>query len=144
MDNGSLIDIQDKEGFFDHPATLVAARLTGCKNITRLTEDGFATDWGIKLGLPPSDLKEGYKYAGYRAHFFEVAGEEQKGRENVFEVQVERVIEDTFSNAICFRQKGNDVKSPDSLLTYITGKDTDADDVKLLKINPSRLMLLRR
>ena len=144
MDNGSLIDIQDKEGFFDHPATLVAARLTGCKNITRLTEDGFATDWGIKLGLPPSDLKEGYKYAGYRAHFFEVAGEEQKGRENVFEVQVERVIEDTFSNAICFRQKGNDVKSPDSLLTYITGKDTDADDVKFLKFDPSRLMLLRR
>ena len=62
----------------------------------------------------------------------------------MFEVKVERVIEDTFSRVICFRQKGNTSESPDSLLTYITGKDTDAGDVKFLKLDPSRLILLER
>ena len=118
------------------------SRLTGCKNITALTEDGFASDWGIQLELPASSGAA--KFAGYRAHFFEVVGAEQKGKPNVFEVEVERVIEDTFSRVICFRQKGNASESPDSLLTYITGKDTDAGDVKFLKLDPSRLILLER
>lgn len=141
MDNGSLIDVQDKTGFFEHPATVVSARLTGCKNITALTADGFASDWGIQLELPSGCSA---KFAGYRAHFFEMVGAEQKGKPNVFEVEVERVIEDTFSRVICFRQKGNKSESPDSLLTYITGKDTDAGDVKFLRLDPSRLILLER
>ena len=141
MDDGTLIDVQDKDGFFEHPATVVSARLTGCKNITALTEDGFASDWGIKLELPTRCCA---KFAGYRAHFFEVVGEDQKGKPNVFEVEVERVIEDTFSRVICFKQKGNKSESPDSLLTYITGKDVNVNDVKYLKIDPSRLILLER
>ncbi len=141
MDDGTLIDVQDKDGFFEHPATVVSARLTGCKNITALTEDGFASDWGIKLELPSGSSA---KFAGYRAHFFEVVGEDQKGKPNVFEVEVERVIEDTFSRVICFKQKGNKSESPDSLLTYITGKDVNVNDVKYLKIDPSRLILLER
>ena len=141
MDNGSVIDVQDKAGFFEHPATVVSARLTGCKNITALTDDGFASDWGIQLELPNGCHA---KFAGYRAHFFEQVGEDQKGKPNVFEVEVERVIEDTFSRVICFRQKGNTSESPDSLLTYITGKDTDAGDVKFLKLDTSRLILLER
>lgn len=144
MDNGRLIDVQDKKSFFEHPSSVVAARLTGCKNITALTPDGFASDWGIKLMLPPSENKKEYRFAGYRAHFFEIVGEGQKGQDNVFEVDVDRVIEDTFSKVICFRQKGNDSKSPDSLLTFITGKDTEVSGVKYLKIDPSRLMLLER
>ena len=62
----------------------------------------------------------------------------------MFEVETERVIEDTFSRVICFRQKGNKSESPDSLLTYITGKDVNVNDVKYLKIDPSRLILLER
>ena len=142
MDNGTLIDVQDKESFFKHPATVISARLTGCKNITALTEDGFASDWGIRLELPAGTGAA--KFAGYRAHYFEVVGEEYKGRPNVFEVEVERVIEDTFSRVICFRQKGNESTSPDSLLTYITGKDVDVGSVKYLKLNPSGLILLER
>ena len=141
MDNGSLIDVQDKDNFFDHPSTVVSARLTGCKNITALTEGGFASDWGIQLELPDGIHA---RFAGYRAHFFEQVGEDQKGKPNVFEVEAERVIEDTFSRVICFRQKGNASESPDSLLTYITAKDTDPGEVKFLRLDPSRLILLKR
>ncbi len=144
MDNGRLIGIQDKESFFDRPSSVVSARLTGCKNITSLGGDGFASDWGIRLVLPSSEDISKYRFAGYRAHFFEIAGEDQKYDPNVFEVKVERVIEDTFSRVICFRQKGNESRSPDSLLTFITSKETDVSDVKYLKIDPSRLILLER
>ncbi len=139
MDNGTLVEVQDKETFFTCPSSVVAARLTGCKNITRLEPDGFASDWGIKLELP--DLKESIKYAGYRAHYFEMTDSEHKGDPGVFEVQVERVIDDTFSRVIVFRQKGYESESSDSILTYITGKDTSVDDVKFLKIIPEKLML---
>lgn len=141
MDAGTLIEVQDKESFFSHPSSVASARLTGCKNITSLTPDGFASDWGIKLTLP-----EGCTcgFAGYRAHYFEPVGEEYRGRPNVFEVEVERVIEDTFSRVICFRQKGNESRSPDSLLTYITGKDADVSAVKYLKLDPSGLILMER
>ncbi len=142
MNNGALTDVQDKESFFAHPSSVVAARLTGCKNITALTKDGFASDWGIKLSLPEGAGE--YKFAGYRAHFFEVTGEEKRGEPDVFEVQVERVIDDTFSKTICFRQKDNTCRSSDSMLTYITDKGVCADDVKFLKLDPSKLILLKR
>lgn len=138
MDNGSLIDVQDKESFFKHPATVASARLTGCKNITAVTKDGFASDWGIKLELPSSS--KSICYAGYRAHFFERVEETHKGEPGVFEVEVERVIDDTFSRVIVFRQKGNASESSDSMLTYITGKETSVDDVKFLKVVPEKLM----
>lgn len=142
LDNGTLVEVQDKESFFAHPASVVSARLTGCKNITSLTTDGFAIDWGIQL-TPPEGASE-FKFAGYRAHFFELAGEEKKGMANVFEVEVERVIEDTFSKVICFRQKGNNCTSSDSLLTFITSKDVIVEDIKFLKLDPSKLILLKR
>ena len=50
---------------FDNPGTVNAARLTGCKNISRATKTGthevYASDWDIKLTFPeqteiPSNL----------------------------------------------------------------------------------------
>lgn len=150
MDNGTLIDVNDRDSFFSAPSSVVAARLTGCKNISRF-KDGFATDWGINIKLPEGADKERIKCVGYRAHYFERVDKAMKDEDNVFEAVIDRVIEDTFSSVICFRQKGNAVHSSDSVITWITDKESgkkikEASDIGdlFLKIDPSKLILLER
>lgn len=143
IDKGKLTEIQDKEDFFNSPLSAAAARLTGCKNITRLRSDGFAEDWGIRLNIPSGRIPENIRYAGFRAHYFIRAGKEEKGTPGVFEAEVVRVIDDTFSRVILFRQKGNPVNTSDSVLTYITDKNANIEDL-YLKTDPSRLMFFPR
>lgn len=125
MEYGSLIEIQDKEDFFGSPQTVTAARLTGCKNITRLepAEDGCirAVDWGIRLRSADTKRFEGMKYAGYRAHYFRRT--DRMEPENVFACKIERVIEDTFSIVVCFRQMDQEKDTPDTVLTWELPKE---------------------
>ncbi len=53
VERGNFSRPVDKREFFERPATVAAARLSGCKNISRLKwlSDGaaYALDWGIKI-----------------------------------------------------------------------------------------------
>ena len=140
--------LNDKESFFSNPSNVTSARLTGCKNITRIRDDGFALDWGIKLpDTSGAELKR-YKYAGYRAHYLTVTDISHKGDPGVFEARVVRVIKDTFSTYICFRQNGNNNSSPDSVLTWIISNNRDnsisKDDIIYLKLDGSKIMFFER
>lgn len=148
MDMGELTEVKPRDEFFDDPTSVVAARLTGCKNISAVDDSGFASDWGIRVTLPAGST---CRYIGYRAHYLERVGKEMNGEANVFDAKVERVIEDTFETAVCFRQRDNDSSSPDSLLTWMIRKEDVDEMVKasssgnlFLKIDPGHLMLLER
>ena len=178
MEEGAIVEIQGKQEFFDQPRTVAAARLTGCKNISRLEqrEDGsfYAVDWGIPIAPAEGQTLSGVPYLGYRAHYFTFVpgtGKQAGGRfpesgtdpsgssskstdvpmpeANAFHCELQRVIEDTFSVVICFRQKGQTLEEPDTLLTWIVGKDA-WEDVKAevlsghftLRLAAERLMLL--
>jgi molybdate transport system ATP-binding protein len=124
MEKGTLSVPQEKHLFFENPKTLATARLTGCKNITRLIIKGegiFAVDWGIALSLPALPRQTATPYAGFRAHYFQAALFPDE--ENTFTCDIKRVIEDTFSFIICFTQKGNTVNTKDSLLCWEVTKD---------------------
>ena len=74
MDNGSVIAQGPTDELFDHPGTVAAARLTGCKNISRIRKIDdhriLALDWG-DLELTTSEtVSEDISYAGIRAHDF--------------------------------------------------------------------------
>lgn len=43
--------------------------------------------------------------------------------ENVFTCRIERVIEDTFSIVVCFRQMGQEENTPDAVLTWELPKE---------------------
>ncbi|MBR1909537.1 MAG: ATP-binding cassette domain-containing protein [Lachnospiraceae bacterium] len=155
MESGCIVEIKERHDFFDNPDTVTAARLTGCKNISGISknEDGsyFAQDWGIRLepctdgnglGLDSADS------VGYRAHYFKFVSESTG--QNCFDCELLRVVEDTFSVSVLFRQRGNDAASDDSVLTWIVNKDEwikIKDDVMsgtfLLSIDPQKLMPLR-
>ncbi len=181
MDGGNIVEIQDRNGFFDHPRTVASARLTGCKNISRLTvrPDGtaYADDWGVSLNPGENVSFESAKMVGYRAHYFEfkddkawtdAGGNTDKQRilkekiledndnhlnaldnmTNEIDCELVRVIEDTFSMTVCFRQAGNECETPDSLLTWVVDKgswkeyeDRVMSGRFVLRINPERLMV---
>ncbi len=150
MEAGALVEVRDKRELFAGPRTLAAALLTGCKNVTRIERraDGrfFAADWGIFLKAERGMETAGY--AGFRAHYFEPAVEDAP--ENVLECEILRVVEDTFSVIVLFRQKGNPAAGDRSLLRYELSKEAwsrlegQGCQTLRLRIPPEKLMLLER
>ena len=123
MEQGEVVDIQEKNAMFQNPKTLAATLLTGCKNISRLErrEDGrfFALDWGIYINAEES--LEKIKFVGFRAHYVETTSTIVE--ENVIQCKIERVIEDTFSTVIMFRHEGNPENGDWSLMRYELPKE---------------------
>lgn len=152
MENGSIVDIQNKHGIFDAPKTLAATLLTGCKNITRLEmrENGYyALDWGIRLSVSEQGVQSGkkYQYAGVRAHFLELSGEEKKDEANVIACEILRVIEDTFSMIVLFTNKNVAEKTGYAVMTYELSKEDWQrlkDKPLYLKIPPDKLILMEK
>ncbi len=99
-----------KKELFRHPQTLAATLLTGCKNISAVERQDdnhiYAADWGLCLRTTETPSPQ-VKYAGIRAHFMEPR--DKAAGENVFPMEVVRVIEDTFSYIIMVRPSGSDV-----------------------------------
>jgi molybdate transport system permease protein len=70
---GRAIAAGSQHDFFEHPGTVAAAQVTGCKNFSRAlataTTAVWAEDWGCVLevaGPIPTDLSQ----VGFRAHQF--------------------------------------------------------------------------
>ncbi len=83
--NGKIEAQGEKDAIFQHPPTLGAARLTGCKNYSHaeyLSEDTIkALDWGVNVKLD-RPVSEEVKYVGIRANYIELA--KNMDGENVF------------------------------------------------------------
>ena len=151
MEEGSIVDVQPKRELFQNPKTLAATLLTGCKNITRLKKDESGTvtalDWGIRIkGAPVAEESSiPWKYAAFRAHYFEVVSGMEDA--NVLECEIVRVIEDTFSVVILFRNKGCTEEGDYAVLTYELPKETWAQirgDRIFLKIPEDKLIFLEK
>ena len=140
---------------FASPATLAAALISGCKNVSRarkLTKGQSpcqlldCEDWGVRLGtsLP---MPEGVTHVGVRAHYFRVvasgAGEKSAApgaAQNLIPCEVDRVIDNTFSAIAMLRTPGG------GLLRYECEKDAWAalgePDYLTVAIDPADVMPL--
>jgi len=71
MDRGAVVTSGKTKEIFANPGKREAARLTGCKNISRIQRlDAHrmkALDWGVELTLQ-REIPEDTAYAGFRAH----------------------------------------------------------------------------
>lgn len=107
LDNGEGIDQIPVQELFDHPRTLSACLLSGCKNYTRVRSDErdfvYAEDWGMKLRCTAS--VDNAQYAAIRAHHVQIT---DGPGENVAECRVLRVIEDVFSTIVMVATPGGD------------------------------------
>lgn len=104
IDKGKAVLAGDTREIFRQPGLLAAARLTGCKNISKcevLSSKALrATDWDIVLETD-ADLSPETKYVGIRAHEFKMTSlsSECKGT-NVFKCSVKKIVEDVFEYSI--------------------------------------------
>ena len=107
INRGQMETPADKKELFRHPRTLSATLLTGCKNISAAKREDeshiYAADWGLYLKTS-EEPPPGTRYAGIRAHFLEPR--DRAEGENVFPMEVVRVIEDTFSFIVMVRPAG--------------------------------------
>ena len=85
MHEGSFIAGGPTKEIFDHPGTVEAARLTGCKNISRIHQVGphriCALDWDNLELTTQEEVTDEITHAGIRAHdFFPCASETAENR----------------------------------------------------------------
>ena len=103
IENGKLALTGDTKEIFHKPTKLVAARLTGCKNISTAKKiSDFqveATEWGIILNTSEK-VPDNIKYLGIRAHDIRIARDEKE--ENAAPCKLIRMVETPFEkNLIC-------------------------------------------
>lgn len=126
---------RNKNELFEIPSSLVEAKITGCKNISRAKKievnTVYALDWGCNCTLNRS-IEEDIQYIGIRTHNIEVIEEENinlyNDIDNVFKFKINNKVENPFSytyyisNDNCTQiqieveKKESTVKKEDSIL----------------------------
>lgn len=73
LQEGKVLEQGQTQKLFDKPQTVQAARMTGCKNLSRIEKISdyrlLATDWGITL-TTCEKITDNMRYVGIRAHDF--------------------------------------------------------------------------
>lgn len=143
VSSGQIIRHGETKDVFREPEKVIAARLTGCKNISaakRIDEHTVeAVDWGITLTLERS-VPASINYIGYRAHGFEpVWGEMQ---ENCVKCDLMRVDDLPFEKNYYIRTLDNDAP----LCWFVQGEEQKVLDKRglpdYLKLTGDEILLL--
>lgn len=104
MNAGAIEAFGKKHEVFQEPKTQAGAKLTGCKNISKIEQRGagkiFASDWNMELRV---DREIGTaKYVGIRMHDV-IGGPGPAADENQFRCRVTEEIENPFSYVIMLK-----------------------------------------
>ena len=109
IDEGKNVELKDTKQLFADPVHVATARLTGCKNISKVTKTGtntvFATEWNKEF-VVDSKVNEDVKYIGIRAHDF-VPVYDESDLENLIEISICDVTETPFEKTVLFRNGDN-------------------------------------
>lgn len=131
---------------FQNPVTTGAARLTGCKNISKVEIRDphriYASDWDMELFLPqelsPEQMAD-ITHVGIRAHELREATSEQ---ENVMECVLERVTEAPFEMYLILKKESANA----SIWWKISKKEWEAAGKKVpdrIYFPPEHIILLK-
>jgi molybdate transport system ATP-binding protein len=151
LDAGRPVADGTVKGVFAHPPNAKAARITGCKNISRIERTGersfVALDWGIVLEAA-EPLSEAHTHAGIRAHDFSPVPRAEGGGEglaadrvegkNTFVVEVVDVIEGPFEKDVLVR-----TDSAVKEIWWITDRSVKVDEQCAFTVRPEDILLLR-
>ena len=151
LSHGRIDAYGDKEDIFNKPPTLSSAKLTGCKNISRVKRIDSnifeAVDWGCRI-IANEKVNFSISYVGIRAHYLELTEKYFLEDTNVFDCWP------AFTNETLFRTKVyiklND--PPDVLKNYHMLCDISKEEWDLIKdkplpwkirINPEKIFFIR-
>ena len=114
FDNGLSLPKRTKNELFVYPSCMTEAVITGCKNISSCdiinTDTVFAKDWGFNCKIEKG-ASENSKHIGIRAHHMKVVednSQDIEDGENIFEMTVVKVIENSFTYNIHIKNCDNE------------------------------------
>jgi molybdate transport system ATP-binding protein len=149
MDKGNMVCSGKLKDIFRDPGYLIAARLTGCKNISRAerisSHELYAKDWNMKLQAT-QEISEDIRYVGIRAHFLEALSHKSDG--NIMEPEVVDVTEEPFEVNVMFRNKNNEHSSAEHTIWWKLPKDRWSGEFgsrapEFLRFPPEHILLLK-
>ena len=127
MHQGMIETLGKTKEIFDNPGTVNAARLTGCKNISRATKSGthevYASDWDIKRTFPEQiEIPSNLTHVGIRAHeIHPIVSKDTNLKDmdsnesiklNTMDCQLERISEAPFEMYLILQNKSGKNTSP--------------------------------
>ena len=147
LDAGRVVASGKTEQLFENPGTVTAARLTGCKNISRAERVGEfelrALDWGGLLVKANAPVGAGISHVGVRAHTFVPMSANDGEAANVFRISVKDMIAAPFEMQVVFTNAdaGGDYVQNDVYWEY--EKNAVKSMPEFLRIPPENLLLLK-
>ena len=140
MGQGEILVSKDTKELFEQPERVIAARLTGCKNISRVKKRGmhkvYAMDWGVELTVDRK-LSEKITHVGIRAHDFHPADASSHDSENKIPVAVDREVRAPFEWTILFRNRENPKEN-----MWMKMEREQTQIPQWVQVDPKRILLL--
>ncbi|WP_455719014.1 sulfate/molybdate ABC transporter ATP-binding protein [Anaerosporobacter sp.] len=107
MDHGNIIETGKTRELFDKPYLMETARLTGCKNLSKITKldenHVYAKDWDITLETLDK-VCEDITHVGIRSHHIKISEKEETNR---FYFEIVDQSETPFEYKYIIRKKGS-------------------------------------
>ncbi|MDR0874665.1 MAG: ATP-binding cassette domain-containing protein [Clostridiales Family XIII bacterium] len=145
LDDGRPVAEGTVQEVFAHPENARTARITGCKNISRIERTGersfLALDWGIALEAA-EPLSDAHTYAGIRAHDFSPLPRSAAEGKNTFAVEVVDVIEGPFEKDVIVRAIGPASVGNPNEIWWITDRSVKIDEQCAFTVRPEDILLL--
>ena len=145
LQEGRTLTFGNTRQLFEQPRLVEAARLTGCKNSSRIKKVGdyqvFAVDWGVTLRTSHK-VEDDMTHIAIRGHWMQPA---QEAGENCVVFEAAEYVETTFEHQYLVKSPN---MSEDSVLWWMRPKhdfqEEPIDDLpQYLYLPPQHLMLLK-
>jgi molybdate transport system ATP-binding protein len=127
IDKGKSVLLGDTKEIFKQPKLYTAAKITGCKNISKCevlsSRCVRAVDWGIVLETEET-IPQGIKYVGVRAHEFQMLDAAMaKDEKNVVKCRINRIVEGVFEYNVHFANAAVEKENVNAEILYIVKKE---------------------
>ena len=145
LQEGRILTFGNTRQLFEQPRLVEAARLTGCKNSSRIKKVGdyqvFAVDWGVTLRTSHK-VEDDMTHIAIRGHWMQPA---QEAGENCVVFEAAEYVETTFEHQYLVKSPN---MSEDSVLWWMRPKhdfqEKPIDNLpQYLYLPPQHLMLLK-
>jgi molybdate transport system ATP-binding protein len=145
MDGGRIDTRGETKAVFADPGNVRAARITGCKNTSRIRKLSehrlLATDWGMELETTRA-IAADHTHIGVRAHDFSVTRGKGAGVQNEIAVSAEHAVEGPFDKTVLFRV-ADDADRAREIIRWICDRNEDIANVRRLFLDGDDILLLR-
>jgi molybdate transport system ATP-binding protein len=126
MDHGQIVCSGQQKSIFRNPEFLVAARLTGCKNLSKAEKisehEIYASNWNVKLYVE-QPIPDNISHVGIRAHYLQAISEKKDNLNNFIEPETVKIIEDPFEVSVIIKNKYRNMETSGNEIWWKISKE---------------------